>query len=240
METIAVKEKRNAKIVAHRGLSGIERENTLPAFAAACNRDYYGIECDVHVTADKKYVVYHDDDTGRLCDKKVVLEQSDFACVRSLRIKEAGKDDFSGALVIPALEEYLQMLARYGKTAVIELKNAMAKSDIAEIIGICKAVYDLNNIIFISFSYENLVAVRELLPEQKVQYLTCEFDEELIGKLKRYSMDLDIYYTALTEENVKKLHENGIVINCWTCDDPAAAEKLAAWGVDMITSNILQ
>ena len=46
--------------------------------------------------------------------------------------------------------------------------------------------------------------------------------------------------TALTEENVKKLHENGIVINCWTCDDPAAAEKLAAWGVDMITSNILQ
>ena len=35
-------------------------------------------------------------------------------------------------------------------------------------------------------------------------------------------------------------HEKGLVINCWTVDDPARAEDLAAWGVDYITSNILE
>ena len=37
-------EKGNVGVVAHRGLSGIERENTASAFVAAGNRSYYGIE----------------------------------------------------------------------------------------------------------------------------------------------------------------------------------------------------
>ena len=49
------------KIIAHRGVSGLERENTCAAFIAAGNRSYYGIETDVHVTKDGKFIVFHDD-----------------------------------------------------------------------------------------------------------------------------------------------------------------------------------
>jgi glycerophosphoryl diester phosphodiesterase len=35
-------------------------------------------------------------------------------------------------------------------------------------------------------------------------------------------------------------HANGITVNCWTVDSKERAEELAAWGVDMITSNILE
>ena len=48
-------------MIAHRGLSGIETENTLPAFIAAANRSYFGIECDVHASKDGKIIVTHDD-----------------------------------------------------------------------------------------------------------------------------------------------------------------------------------
>ena len=37
------------KMIAHRGLSGLERENTCPAFVAAGVKSYYGIETDVLV-----------------------------------------------------------------------------------------------------------------------------------------------------------------------------------------------
>lgn len=40
------------KMVAHRGMSGLELENTCSAFVAAGNRSYYGIETDVHRTSD--------------------------------------------------------------------------------------------------------------------------------------------------------------------------------------------
>ena len=43
-------------MVAHRGVSGLERENTVAAFLAAGNRSYYGIETDFHRTADGKFI----------------------------------------------------------------------------------------------------------------------------------------------------------------------------------------
>ena len=45
---------------------------------------------------------------------------------------------------------------------------------------------------------------------------------------------------TLNADNVKLLHDNGVKINCWTCDDAAFAAKMVEWGVDMITSNILE
>ena len=52
---------------AHRGLHDAERpENTIPAFAAAAEAGY-GIELDVHLTADDQLVVFHDDTLKRVC-----------------------------------------------------------------------------------------------------------------------------------------------------------------------------
>ena len=62
-------EKGETLVVAHRGLSGIERENTNSAFVAAANRSYYGIETDIHRTADGKFVVNHDGNLKRIGQK---------------------------------------------------------------------------------------------------------------------------------------------------------------------------
>ena len=45
------------KMIAHRGLSGLERENTAAAFVAAGNRSYYGMETDIHRTKDGRFIV---------------------------------------------------------------------------------------------------------------------------------------------------------------------------------------
>jgi len=221
------------KMIAHRGFSGMETENTLQSFVAACNRTFYGAECDVHVTSDGKYVIFHDDNTGRVCKEDLIIEKTDFATLRSLEYKD-------GVSRMPTLKEYLQVLARYEKVAVIELKNSMPERNIREIIDICKEHYSLDKIIFISFIYENLVTVRKLLPEQNLQFLTDKCEDGLIEKLKAYGFGLDIGYWALTEELVNKLHANGITINCWTCDERDKADQLMKWGVDLITSNVLE
>ncbi|MBQ1281730.1 MAG: hypothetical protein IIY16_05760, partial [Oscillospiraceae bacterium] len=54
---------------AHRGLHDITQgipENTLPAFARAVEYGF-GAELDVHLTADGRLIVFHDDDLKRLC-----------------------------------------------------------------------------------------------------------------------------------------------------------------------------
>ena len=47
-------------------------------------------------------------------------------------------------------------------------------------------------------------------------------------------------YRTPPEERVAEAHRRGLVVNAWTVDDPKVAEQLAEWGVDQITSNILE
>lgn len=58
--------KGQVRIIAHRGLCGLEPENTHAAFIAAGNRSYYGIESEAHKIADGYYVMMHDENTLRM------------------------------------------------------------------------------------------------------------------------------------------------------------------------------
>jgi len=51
---------------------------------------------------------------------------------------------------------------------------------------------------------------------------------------------LEILYHALSKELIDQLHGEGIKINCWTVDKREDAERLAGWGVNFITTNILE
>ena len=99
----------------------------------------------------------------------------------------------------------------------------------------------IKNVIFISAVFENCVCLRNLLPKNDVQYVTSEeVTKELIEKLFKNNLNLDISYKRLNKENIKLLHSNDIKVNCWTCNDKDIAEKLVSFGVDFITTNILE
>jgi len=239
MDTVKLYGKKS-KIIAHRGVSGLECENTNAAFVAAGNRSYFGIETDVHVTRDGKYIIIHDDNTKRVSRVDLNVEKSRYKRLKKLRLYDKIDNRQRSDLVLPDLTDYIRICKKYEKTAVLELKNPMSEKDILGIIGEVSGEAYLEHTIFISFDWENMVKVKKNLPEQKVQFLTSKYDDGLIDKLKEYKMDLDIEYHAVTKELVEKLHENGIEINCWTCDKKEDAEKLIEYGVDYITSNILE
>ena len=62
----------------------------------------------------------------------------------------------------------------------------------------------------------------------------------LLETLKKYRFDLDAKHTAIKEEMVPVLHENGIEINVWTVNTVERAERLQQVGVDYITTNIVE
>ena len=64
--------------------------------------------------------------------------------------------------------------------------------------------------------------------------------EEIIRILIQYRLNLDVQYGALTKERVDYLHNKGVLVNCWTCDNKEDAERLVDMGVDFLTSDILE
>ncbi len=229
------------RMIAHRGLSGIETENTCSAFVAAGNRSYFGIETDVHRTLDGQYVIIHDDDTLRVTGESLSVEGSTLSALRALRLRERDGAFPRADLLLPTLPEYIGVCRKYDKTAVLELKNHMEEADVGQIIAVIRDMGWLERTVFISFDLPNVVCVRRLLPDQKVQYLIENaVPDGLIDTLARHRLDLDIDHRLLTPPLARACKEAGIEINVWTVNTPEDARRVIDLGVDYITSNILE
>lgn len=233
-------DKQNVKMVAHRGVSGIERENTHASFIAAGNRSYWGIETDIHRTADGQFVVIHDESTARVAGVNCNVEQTDMSVLRGIRLYDKGREEIREDLCLPTLQDYIRICKRYEKVCVLELKNAMAEEDIGKIIEIIEKQDYLDHVVFISFCFENLVYVRNFRPDQPVQFLFGTVTDEIIDRVIAHRFDVDVRYKDLTAEAVGRFHDAGLEVNCWTVDTPEAAASLVAMGVDYITTNILE
>ena len=240
MDTVKF-DRKNVKTVAHRGLSGIETENTVAAFVAAANRSYYGIETDVHKTLDGHFVLIHDNSTNRVSKKNKKVKRSILLTLKKIVLKdfyskEAPRED----LRIPTLADYISICKKYEKVCILEIKNHFSYDDIKKLVKEIEKLNYIEHTVFISFDFDNLKNIKSILPNQKVQFLTGKCTDELIGKLKNYKMDIDIQYTALNEELVNKLHNNGIEINTYTVDNLETANKFANLNIDYLTTNILE
>lgn len=231
--------KGNTLVVAHRGVSGLETENTCAAFVAAGNRTYFGVETDVYRTADGKFIINHDGNLKRIAGEDLSVEQVSFDMLRAAVLYD--KDGVKrGDLHLASVDEYVRICKKYGKICVLELKSDFTNEEIARLCAMIEALDYLDGVIFIAFNIENLKKVRALYPEQPCQFLTGDVSDGMVKLLSDLKMDLDVHYASLTKERVDAFHQAGIKINCWTVDNAADGERLAAWGVDFITSNILE
>ena len=139
MNTILI-DKKGCKMIAHRGVSGLEKENTCAAFVAAGVKSYYGIETDVHVTADGKYFIFHDDTMKNIAGVDIDIEKSNADRLEAVRMRDTDGRTLRSDLVIPTLADYISVCRKYDKFAVLELKNRMEEKHIA---GIARRIDDM-------------------------------------------------------------------------------------------------
>ena len=106
--------------VAHRGLwsPGGAPENSLAAFQAAC-RGGYGIELDVHLSADGEAMVFHDADLKRMTGIEGRLRDHTSGDLGHMRLK--GADE-----TIPTLVEALALIGHRALVHV-ELKTGFGE-----------------------------------------------------------------------------------------------------------------
>ena len=239
MDTVKIN-KRNTQLVAHRGLSGIETENTNAAFVAAGNRSYYGIETDIHRTADGRFAVCHDNDLKRVAGEETEVETSTLEELQNIVLFDVDGTKNRADLRVGTLENYISICKKYGKHCVLELKSDFTEAEIEAIVNIAESFEYLDSVTFISFVFSNLTKIRRIRPEQSAQFLFSKFSDEIIDAVAAEKLDVDVNHKALTKEMVDLLHSKGMKVNCWTVDDKARAEELSKWGVDFITSNILE
>jgi len=191
-------------MVAHRGVSGLERENTVAAFLAAGNRSYYGMETDIYRTNDGNFILNHDGNLQRIAGENLRVEEASYETLRRITLYDMNGKKDRVDLHLASLEEYVSICVRYEKVGVLELKSAFTDEEIAEIIRRIESFDYLSGITFISFNYDNLLKVRAIRPEAVCQFLTGDVSDEMIARLVGDKLDIDAYHEPLTEERFIK------------------------------------
>ena len=235
-----LKNKNGVQKIAHRGLSGLYLENTIPAFEAAGKRSFYGIETDVHVTKDGKFIVTHDDDLKRIAGLDLIIEDTDYETLRALRFQDPYGGENAVNAYLPCLDEYISICKRYDKQAVLELKNRMEPAQVVEIAKQIEEIGWLERTTFISFSAENLLSLREKYPTADAQFLVEKATDEELAFMIEHRLGGDLCWSSVRKEKVERLHKAGLKVNCWTVDGVICAKLIACQGVDFITSNIIE
>ncbi len=255
MDTIKIN-KSKTLMVAHAGLMCMETPNTLAGVIAAGNHSHWGIEVDVRVSKDGEIVLIHNDNLMDVSGVDMAVAENTVEELQKVALYDRrhfyGMEKYGvkvtpglhrSDLRVPTLAEYIRLCKKYEKVSVVELKCAMTPENIAYIIRQFQEQDYLEKAVFISFMWDNLTEVRKQAPGQTVQFLTGEeqiFTDEFLDTVAAAGFDLDIHIFTITKEVVERIHERGILVNVWTCDWPDRAADLVEWGVDFITSNILE
>lgn len=228
------------RMIAHRGLSALEQENTCPAFVAAGVKSYWGIETDVHITRDGKYILSHDGNLLRTGGVDIAIEETDFETIRSVPLFDKDGKSRRTDLFPATLDDYVQICSKYGKQSVLELKGVFPEKHIAGVVETFRSCGMYGSLTLISFHEENIIAARRLYADLDIEFLVWELTDRTVPFIQKYKTGLDVHFSAVDGNLVDAVHRTGGRINAWTVDDAEVAAKLVACGVDEITSNVLE
>jgi glycerophosphoryl diester phosphodiesterase len=212
-------------VIAHRGASRAEQENTVAAFRRAAEMGADAVELDVRRTADGVLVVHHD---PHLADGRVIVD----TVARDLPAH------------VPTLAAALDACA--GMWVNVEIKNderesafdptdSIADDTIAHLV----ARQEDHRWVISSFRMETVDRCRALAPTIRTAWLCVGAPEGIARTLvAKGHIALHPWVGMLARSTVEECHAAGVQVNTWTCDDPERLAELIEWGVDGICTNV--
>jgi glycerophosphoryl diester phosphodiesterase len=210
-------------VIAHRGASAREVENSLAAFRAAVQLGADAVELDVHATADGTLVVHHDEALGG-------------RQIPQLSAKQVAELRLANGEPIPTLAQALEVIGPRLQVFV-EVKSLPPRFDehLLEALrrgpnpGAC-AVH--------AFDHRIVQRLGRQSPALRRGVLSASYSVRPLVALE------DAGATILWQERtlvdrplVEALHGAAMQLMVWTVDDPADMAQLLALGVDGICTN---
>ncbi len=227
------------KIFAHRGASGYAPENTMRAFALACDMKAHGVELDVQLTRDRQVVVIHDETTDRVTGVKGRVAEMTYAELAKLSVINAvdGRETDR----IPLLKDVLALLKERGLEVNIELKNSVLPYEGMEeiVMQLVEEAGMKEHTIYSSFNHYSLAVVKSIDRSAKCGLLYSCMLYEPWRYAASFGMDaLHPHFLELrVPGEVEKSHHLGLMVNPWTVNSETDLRSVIAAGADCIITN---
>lgn len=237
--SVAAAVSKKPNYVAHRGLSALEPQNTMPAFKAAAEAGFYGYEFDIHTTSDGQWVVIHNDTVDAMTDGKGEVESFTFEELQKLTIDSGNGIENHENLKIPTLEETLSICDDYDIVPVIEIKKCDVQY-LPQFVQMLEEHDLIKKAVVISFSFDYLLELQKVNSEIELMYLAKRPDKKIVDMcVENGNIGIDFkfenYILCIGALNYAK--DKGLHLGAWTVDDTISSDIMRAAGVELITTN---
>jgi glycerophosphoryl diester phosphodiesterase len=232
------------RLVAHRGGGRHAPENTLAAIRLGQSLGYQAHELDVKLSRDGVALLMHDPTLERTTGARGRAADLAFEELRRLDAGGWHSAAFRGEK-IPSFEEAAALLRSRETRAHIEIKptpgfdratgTAVARETLRLFAGAPVPP------VFSSFSFEALMAAREVAPELPRGWLIDEFtaaDWERLSALEARSLHTN--HRKFDPALLPELHGRGYRVMLYTVNDAERAAELLAAGVDGLFTDELE
>ena len=222
------------KFCAHRGISALMPENTLPSFAASLALGADEIEFDVRLTRDNKLVVSHDHDLERISNGTGLINERTLEELMSLNI--GVKHGWTVPFCTP--EEVFEQFANK-LTFNIHLKEHGEEGYLIKELAALTERYNAYEHVYFAGSPDELHWMEKIAPEiRRVAIQLPRDDMEIYRMAKTYNCaGVQFWLGMFDEALIEKLHNEGIWCNLFYADDIEGYEKYFSMGIDTLLTN---
>ena len=237
----SIREEDPVFLVAHRGLSAVAPENTVPAIRQAALVGYYAAEFDIQETADGQWAVMHDEGLFRMTDGWEKIAKRSLAELRELRVTNGANIALYPDLRIPSLEDILDICEEGGIRPQIEIKAGSPEA-LEGLIALLRERNLMREAMLISFEQEILIQLHTLAPELEIWYLIPVLDSKQLAlclDTPDFRVAFNGNHRKNTPEAIRAFQDAGLALSCWTIDDPAVLERLYNLGIRHFTTNLI-
>ncbi|MEN8654125.1 glycerophosphodiester phosphodiesterase family protein [Streptomyces sp. 21So2-11] len=210
--------------IGHRGVMGVEPENTLRSFVRAEQAGMDVIELDLHLSKDGALVIMHDAEVDRTTDGKGKIADMTLAELREL---DAGRGER-----VPLFEEVLD---RVKSPLQAEIKDAAAARALAEVM----LRRDLAGRVEVSSFHDEAVAeIASLVPGVRTVLIASRYGTDVVDRAKAVgAATLALNIRRLTLETVEQAHAAGLKIIGWVVNTQDQLRLVRALELDGATTD---
>ncbi len=222
-------------VIAHRGASAYEPENTLRAFDLAIRQGAQMIELDLHLTRDDQVVVIHD---PRLDHTTDLTGRVDQMTLDEIKLADVGRGER-----VPALDETLDLTL--GKARLyLEIKDPRAAEETLRIIRSRRCQSEM---MIASFDLE---LMRRLGEEVRDIELGVILGTDTLNPMVRWreafpwiALRRINYQTLCLQVKLcsgylaRRIKASGKQLYVWTADEESQFARMISLGVDGIVTN---
>jgi glycerophosphoryl diester phosphodiesterase len=214
---------RRPRVIAHRGASGYEYENSRAAFRRAVMLDADGIELDVHCTRDGAIVVHHDPAIPGIGP----IAQLSLSEARQVRIRNGEQ--------LPVLGEILDLVGN--REVWVEVKSLPTLYD-KQLLDVLAAGPAPERYAVHSFDHRIVYRLGEALPELKRGILLSAYLQDPVSVMRAAgATTLWQDWQQVDQELVTQVHDSGGEVVAWTVNELGDLDRMVRLGVDGLCGN---